>query len=77
MPLLEVHEGGINTMSLFLDEYKDCLHDQNCLLASGNNQPDPFAGIPKRGDKVGNMSPYEGDQSELDKPEVAQQPTFE
>eukprot|EP00957_Ditylum_brightwellii_P079531 6047295-Ditylum_brightwellii.AAC.1 len=23
------------------------------------------------------MSPYEGDQSELDKPEVAQQPTFE
>eukprot|EP00957_Ditylum_brightwellii_P078722 5985537-Ditylum_brightwellii.AAC.1 len=77
IPLLEVNEGGRDTMSLFTNEHKDCLHDHTGLLASGNERPNPFAGVPRRRGNVRFMLPDEGDQSELYKPEVTQQSTFD
>eukprot|EP00957_Ditylum_brightwellii_P142117 10827789-Ditylum_brightwellii.AAC.2 len=77
IPLLKINEEGSNVMCLFTDEHKDCLYAYTCLLAFGNERPNPFAGISRRRGSMRFMLPDEGDHPELDKPEVAQQHTFD
>eukprot|EP00957_Ditylum_brightwellii_P129272 9861317-Ditylum_brightwellii.AAC.1 len=75
--MIPVNEGGNDKLQQFLKGYDNCLHDQVCMLAQNTQVARPSIGIPRRGVKEQLMMPNEGDKIETDKPEVAQQPTYD
>eukprot|EP00957_Ditylum_brightwellii_P143854 10961382-Ditylum_brightwellii.AAC.1 len=56
-------------MEAFTAEHINCLHDNISMLAAGAENINPYVGVSRR---RGN-----DDQSELEEPEVAQQPTYD
>eukprot|EP00957_Ditylum_brightwellii_P195127 14867976-Ditylum_brightwellii.AAC.1 len=56
-------------MEAFTAEHVNCLHDNTSMLAPGAEKINPYVGVSRRGD--------DDDQSELEEPEVTQQPTYD
>jgi hypothetical protein len=69
IPMMQVNEGGPNPMEAFTAEHINCLHDNINMIAAGAEKINPYVGVSRRRD--------DDDQSELEEPEVAQQPTYD
>eukprot|EP00957_Ditylum_brightwellii_P191069 14548285-Ditylum_brightwellii.AAC.1 len=73
---MRVNEGALQRYRKFTDEHSTYLHNHTCLLSTKEKAALPYWGLFRRPKHASSAQP-DGNQPDMDEPEVAQQPTYD